>query len=49
MKVLSNPDGLWDVEMQILGNEGSFDYYGYVFRKANTEKPACDGLAAAEE
>lgn len=34
MKLLLNPEGLWDVEMQILGDEGSFDYYGYVFRKA---------------
>lgn len=34
MKPLLNPDGkLWDMEMQVLGETGSFDYYGYVIRK----------------
>ncbi|KAK4457715.1 hypothetical protein QBC42DRAFT_256081, partial [Cladorrhinum samala] len=34
MKILLNPEGLWELEMQILGDSGSFDYYGYLIRKA---------------
>ncbi|KAM5356709.1 hypothetical protein ACJ41O_003355 [Fusarium nematophilum] len=29
MKILLNPDGLWDMEMETLSGEGTFDYYGY--------------------
>jgi hypothetical protein len=39
MKPLLNPEGLWDVDMQILGDVGSFDYYGYLIRKAGVERP----------
>jgi hypothetical protein len=39
MKPLLNPEGLWDVDMQILGGVGSFDYYGYLIRKAGVERP----------
>jgi hypothetical protein len=34
MKPLLNPDGLWDLDMQVLGGVGTFDYYGYVIRKS---------------
>ncbi|KAK0736324.1 S-adenosyl-L-methionine-dependent methyltransferase [Apiosordaria backusii] len=34
MKPLLNPEGLWDVELQVLGDSGSLDYYGYLIRKA---------------
>ena len=34
MKPLLNPDGLWDLEMQVLAEQGTFDYYGFVIRKA---------------
>ena len=34
MKPLLNPDGLWDLDMQMLGNGGAFEYYGFVIKKA---------------
>ncbi|KAM7183485.1 S-adenosyl-L-methionine-dependent methyltransferase [Naviculisporaceae sp. PSN 640] len=38
MKPLLNPEGLiWDVELQVLGDMGSFDYYGYLIRKKDVE------------
>lgn len=37
MKPILNPGGqLWDMEMHVLGDVGSFDYYGYVIRKKST-------------
>ncbi|GAB1313469.1 hypothetical protein MFIFM68171_03679 [Madurella fahalii] len=39
MKPLLNPDGLWEVDMQILGDGGSFDYYGYSIRKVLAGRP----------
>lgn len=30
---LLNPDGIWDLEMQVLGREGSFEYWRYVIKK----------------
>ncbi|KAK0629096.1 S-adenosyl-L-methionine-dependent methyltransferase [Bombardia bombarda] len=33
IKPLLNPEGLWDLDMQVLGEEGSFDYYGFVVTK----------------
>ena len=43
MTPLLNPEGLWTVHRQVLGdNAGGFDYYGYLMRKApieNTENP----------
>ncbi|KAL2195637.1 S-adenosyl-L-methionine-dependent methyltransferase [Corynascus similis CBS 632.67] len=33
MKPLLNPEGLWDVNMHVLSDVGSFDYYSYVIRK----------------
>ncbi|KAJ4300369.1 hypothetical protein N0V88_003043 [Collariella sp. IMI 366227] len=47
MKPLLNPEGLFDVEMQTLSDEGSFDYYTYVIRKAGVEKPAGNGSDTA--
>ena len=38
MKPLLNPDGLWDVEMHVISDVGSFDYYSYVIRKAGVAK-----------
>jgi EEF1A lysine methyltransferase 4 len=35
MKPLLNSDGAWDVDTQVLRNEGSFDYYAFVIRKAS--------------
>ena len=40
MRPLLNPEGLWDLEMQVLSDVGSFDYYSYVIRKAAGQKPA---------
>ncbi len=34
IKPLLNPDNAWDLDMQVLGEEGSFDYYGFVMRKS---------------
>ncbi|KAG8632154.1 hypothetical protein KVT40_001294 [Elsinoe batatas] len=34
MKPLLNPDGLWDLDLQVLSGGGGFDYYGYVIRKS---------------
>ncbi len=39
IKPLLNPEGLWNVEMQVLSDVGSFNYYSYVIRKAAVEKP----------
>ncbi|PNP46118.1 hypothetical protein TGAM01_v200291 [Trichoderma gamsii] len=33
IKPLLNPDDLWDMDMQVLGDGGSFDYYGFVIKK----------------
>ncbi|KAF4553871.1 Hypothetical protein D9617_6g096040 [Elsinoe fawcettii] len=33
MKPLLNPDDLWELDMQILGGGGGFDYYGYAIKK----------------
>lgn len=33
IKPLLNPDDLWDIDMQVLGDEGSFNYYGFVMKK----------------
>jgi EEF1A lysine methyltransferase 4 len=30
---LLNPGGIWDVHMEVLGDEGSFGYSGYVMKK----------------
>ncbi|KAL1837997.1 hypothetical protein VTJ49DRAFT_3145 [Mycothermus thermophilus] len=35
MKPLLNPEGLWDLDMQVLGDSGAFNYYGYLLRKAS--------------
>ncbi|KAF4991635.1 hypothetical protein FDECE_13983 [Fusarium decemcellulare] len=35
MKILLNPDDIFQMEMEVLGDEGTFDYYGYVIRKAS--------------
>lgn len=35
MKPLLNPDGLWELNMYTLGDQGSFDYYGYTIKKAS--------------
>ena len=45
MKPLLNPEGLWDMDMQVLSDVGSFDYYGYLIRKAAITEPAGNGLA----
>ncbi|KAL2270158.1 hypothetical protein VTJ83DRAFT_2342 [Remersonia thermophila] len=34
VKPLLNPEGLWDLDMQVLGDAGAFEYYGYLIRKA---------------
>lgn len=34
MKLLLNPDNIFDMEMEVLGDCGGFDYYGYVIRKS---------------
>ncbi|KAM0080486.1 hypothetical protein ACKRZS_007365 [Fusarium odoratissimum] len=34
MKLLLNPDNIFDMEMEVLGDGGGFDYYGYVIRKS---------------
>lgn len=38
MKVLLNPDNIWDLEMQVLEGKGVLDYYGYVIRKSSTTR-----------
>jgi hypothetical protein len=45
MKLLLNPEGLFDLEMHFLSDVGSFDYYGYVIRKARVDTPAGNGPA----
>lgn len=38
IKPLLNPDGLWDIQLQILSDVGgSFDYYGYLIQKKKVE------------
>ncbi|CEF86947.1 hypothetical protein FGSG_11344 [Fusarium graminearum PH-1] len=37
MKLLLNPDNIWDMEMEVLGDGGTFDYYGYVIRKSKPQ------------
>jgi len=39
MRPLLNPEGLWDVELQVLSDSGSLDYYGFLIRKAGVQKP----------
>ncbi|KYG13634.1 hypothetical protein FVEG_13903 [Fusarium verticillioides 7600] len=34
MKLLLNPDSIFEMEMEVLGDGGGFDYYGYVIRKS---------------
>ncbi|PNP78728.1 hypothetical protein FNYG_07870 [Fusarium nygamai] len=34
MKLLLNPDNIFEMEMEVLGDGGGFDYYGYVIRKS---------------
>ncbi|EWY82591.1 hypothetical protein FOYG_14683 [Fusarium oxysporum NRRL 32931] len=34
MKLLLNPDNIFDMEMEVLGDGGGFDYYGYIIRKS---------------
>lgn len=47
MRPILNPDGvLWDMEMHVLSDVGSFDYFGYVLRKKCTgagSEVAADG------
>ena len=51
MTPLLNPEGLWTVHRQVLGdNTDSFDYYGYLMRKSpieNTENPETGGVTDA--
>jgi hypothetical protein len=47
MKPLLNPEGLWDVEMHVLSDVGSFDYYGYVMRKAVNKPGGTDPATTA--
>lgn len=54
MRPILNPDGLlWDMEMHVLGDVGSFDYYGYVIRKkcpkANSEVAAATEHVSVED
>ncbi|KAG8668148.1 hypothetical protein FPOAC1_007521 [Fusarium poae] len=37
MKLLLNPDNIWDMEMEVLGDGGTFDYYGYVIKKSKPQ------------
>ncbi|RFN53271.1 endothelin-converting enzyme 2 [Fusarium flagelliforme] len=37
MKLLLNPDNIWDMEMEVLGGGGMLDYYGYVIRKSKPQ------------
>ncbi|EKJ73459.1 hypothetical protein FPSE_06377 [Fusarium pseudograminearum CS3096] len=37
MKLLLNPDNIWNMEMEVLGDGGTFDYYGYVIRKSKPQ------------
>ncbi|KAH7175934.1 S-adenosyl-L-methionine-dependent methyltransferase [Dactylonectria macrodidyma] len=34
MKPILNANGAWDMDIQVLGDAGSFDYYGYNIQKA---------------
>jgi len=43
MKPLLSQGGLFDLEMQVLNDIGSFDYYGYVIRKASVVEKVQDG------
>lgn len=42
IKPLLNPDGLWDMDMQVLGDGGSFDYYGFSIKKYVDSSEAAD-------
>ncbi|KAL2129516.1 hypothetical protein VTI74DRAFT_7644 [Chaetomium olivicolor] len=46
MRPLLNQDRLWDLDMQVLSGKGSFDYYGYLLRKAAVGKLNGDNPAA---
>ncbi|KXX78260.1 Endothelin-converting enzyme 2 [Madurella mycetomatis] len=46
MKSLLNADGLWELDVQNLGNEDSFGYFGYSIRKALIGKPESNGPVA---
>jgi len=38
MRILLNEQGLWDLDLQILGaNDGGLEYYGWVIRKASSQ------------
>ncbi|KAL7783850.1 hypothetical protein V8C37DRAFT_396741 [Trichoderma ceciliae] len=39
---LLNPDNLWDIDMQVLGDGGSFDYYGFVIKKSLSSSETVD-------
>lgn len=34
IRPLLNVDGLWNLDLEVLSGQGSFDYYGWVIRKA---------------
>ena len=39
MRGLLNQGGLWDMDLQVLGaNNGGFEYYGWVLRKAAVDQ-----------
>lgn len=42
IRPLLNPDDLWDIDMQVLGDGGSFDYYGFVIKKNPNFSEAVD-------
>lgn len=37
MRPLLNADDLWNMDMQILGDGGSFDYYGFIVKKKTSQ------------
>ncbi|KAJ2906278.1 hypothetical protein MKZ38_002357 [Zalerion maritima] len=45
IRPLLNPDGIWNLDLEVLGGkEGSFDYYGWVIRKASYQEQKSDGV-----
>ncbi|PSK44223.1 Queuine tRNA-ribosyltransferase-like protein [Elsinoe australis] len=37
MRPLLNADDLWNMDMQVLGDGGSFDYYGFIVKKKTSQ------------
>jgi ubiquinone/menaquinone biosynthesis C-methylase UbiE len=49
MRPLLDIDDLWTLDMEVLSSKGSFDYYGWVIRKASPRKEKLDDRPGEEK